>query len=95
MFSIFIKIFINIYIVLNFNTMFSRSDNKDSTTTSMESFEKLGAIKINETDHFVFFNLRNQTTQKDIFLSDDLEPYIDIYFQQITNDWYKNPGFAT
>ena len=46
----------------------------------MESFDKLGKININETNHFVFYNLRNQTTQRDIMLTKELEPYIDIAY---------------
>lgn len=75
-----IKFFIYVYVILNFNTMFSRTANTNSSIDSMESFEKFGKVNINETDHFVMYNFRNQTTKEDIMLSAELDPYIDIFF---------------
>ena len=80
LFSIIIKLFINIYVLLNFNTMFMRNANVNSSISSMESFEKFGKVNVNETDHFVIYNKRNQTTEKDIMLVKDLKNYIRIYF---------------
>lgn len=61
--------------------MFTLNANTNSSIGSMESLEKFGKVNINETDHFVFYNLRGQMDQKDIFLSDKLDPYIDVFFQ--------------
>jgi hypothetical protein len=57
----------------------------------MESFDKIGAVNINETNHFVFYNLRNQSDGRDIFLTEALEPYIDVFYQQVTDDWVSVP----
>jgi hypothetical protein len=60
---------------------------------SIESFEKLGTINVNETEHFVFYNLRDQMgSQKPIYLSEELSTYVDIYFTQVSDDWNKVVG---
>ena len=59
LFSVCIKFFIYVYVLLNFNTMFSLKANKNTTINSIETFEEIGKINLNETQHFIFYNLRS------------------------------------
>ena len=49
LFSVCIKVFIYVYVILNFHSMFTLKENKNITIKSMEPFEKIGRINLNET----------------------------------------------
>jgi hypothetical protein len=54
-----IKIFINMYIILNFITLMTYNDNKNGTLIAFEEVVDQGKVFVNETGLFVFFVLRN------------------------------------
>ena len=76
--------------------MFSRGANKNSVIASMESYNSLGVVNYNETDHFNFYNLRSSLGEQEaIYLTDELKTYVDVYFQQVEDDFITNPGKNT
>ena len=75
-----IKIFINIYIILNFTTLFTYGDNKNGTLVGFEEVMDQGKVMVNSTGLLVYFVLRNQDAMSALWLEDAPE-YVDIYFQ--------------
>ena len=75
-----IKIFINIYIILNFTTLFTYGDNKNGTLIGFEEVMDQGKVMVNNTELLVYFVLRNQDAMSALWLKDAPE-YVDIYFQ--------------
>ena len=89
-----IKIFINIYIILNFTTLFTYGDNKNGTLIGFEEVMDQGKVMVNNTELLVYFVLRNQDAMSALWLKDAPE-YVDIYFQQANDDWLKVSGKNT
>jgi len=54
-----IKIFINVYILLNFTTLFTYGDNKNGTLVGFEEVTDQGKVFVNGTRLLVYFVLRN------------------------------------
>jgi hypothetical protein len=54
-----IKIFINIYIILNFVTLFTNADNKNGILNAFEEVNTQGTVMVNETGLLVYYVLRN------------------------------------
>lgn len=54
-----IKIFINVYIILNFTTLFTYGDNKNGTLVGFEDVNDQGKIFVNETGLLLYFVARN------------------------------------
>lgn len=92
--SVFITFAIRIYVLINFKILIFMEQNKNSSVESLETIEQLGTVNYNETDHFVFYVLTNQITKKPIML-EDTKRYLDIYYEQINNDWITKPGTNT
>ena len=90
-----IKIFINVYIVLNFTTLFSYGDNKNGTLVGFEDVNDQGKIWVNETSLLLYFVARNQQKMSGLWLNDDTRSYVDIFFNQVSDDWNSNPGSNT
>ena len=77
--SVGIKIFINVYIILNFTTLFTYGDNKNGTLVGFEEVMDQGKVWVNDTNLLVYFVLRNQDDMRALWLKDSKE-YVDIYF---------------
>jgi hypothetical protein len=90
-----IKIFINVYIILNFITLFSYGDNKNGTLNAFEDVNEQGTIYVNQTSLLVYYVLRNQDDMSALKLNDNTSSYVDIFFYQQNDDWNSNPGFNT
>ena len=54
-----IKIFINMYILLNFTTLMTYNDNKNGTLIAFEEVTDQGKVFVNDTGLLVYFVLRN------------------------------------
>ena len=90
-----IKIFINIYILLNFTTLFLYRDNKNGTLVGFKEVAEQGKVFVDETGLLVYFVLRNQDQMSGLWLNDDTRSYLDIFFVQQNDDWNSNPGQNT
>lgn len=58
--SLGIKLFINVYIVLNFVTLLTYGNNKNNTLNGFEKVTELGTVTTNTTDTTVYYVMRNQ-----------------------------------
>ena len=94
-FSIFIKVFIYMYIGLTFKQLLYMDANKNGSTRSTSPIEELGTVYYMESGLRVFYVMRRQMTGKPLLLTEELKSYLDMYYLQITNDWNINPGFNT
>jgi hypothetical protein len=54
-FSIWIKLFIYVYIILTFQTMFTKKANRNSTIASIESIESLGEEDYDKMGLLIYF----------------------------------------
>ena len=79
-FSIFIKIFLKIYIVLNFVTMFWHKANINGSFDGTSPMEELGRVNINETETVLFYVLSNQKDDSPVYLGKETSQFIDIYY---------------
>ena len=55
-------------------------DNKNETATKFETIEELGIVNYNETDWFVFFNLKHLIPDRSLIFTHEVKSYIDIHF---------------
>ena len=106
--SLFIKIVIYIYVIFNFKKLIFGEADKNSTLISLENLKDMGLVNYNTTSHQAIYVLRHQMGRA-LYLNNtyddsgdvkkkgnnDRDQYIDIYFNQVSNDWYKNPGSNT
>jgi hypothetical protein len=89
-----IKIFINVYILLNFTTLFTYGDNKNGTLVGFQEVMDQGKVMVNDTSLLVYFVLRNQDEMSALWLNQTKE-YVDVYFTQTNDDWLKVKGKNT
>ena len=79
-FSILIKVFIYVYVLLNFVTLFTYGANKNFTLNGYTPVMDLGKVYLNQTDTTVYYVMRNQVGWSALWLGDELRRYVDIYF---------------
>lgn len=66
------------------------SDDKNSTQFGLLDIDNLGTVNLNETNLMNFYILRKQTpADKQLFLTPELETYIEVSIKQSLVDWYK------
>ena len=83
--SIFIKMFIRVYVLLTFKSLIFLEENSTSSIESMEI--EIPKVNFNTTDLFIFNEIHVQSTGVPIKVSSELKSYVDIYFEQIFNKW--------
>ena len=83
--SIIIKIFIRIYILLTLKSLLFLEENTNTTIESMEL--EVPTVNYNKTDLFIFSSIKMQKSQKPVKIDNELRSYIDIFFEQIYNDY--------
>ena len=87
-FSIFIRLAMTIYVGMNFKKMLWHEDDSNFTEVNTLDLDQYGVKDFSETDMFMFHVIRKQKSGA-LFLSEDLERYIDISYMQISKDYFK------
>ena len=94
-FSIFIQLFIHIYIAITFKQLLWKDANTNSTISSVQDIKSLGKVYYEESGHRVFYTMKKQISKKALKIGDGMTKYLDIYFSQVENDWETVPGKNT
>ena len=62
-----------------------------NSTSAVESMEtEVPMVSYNSTDLFVFNEIHKQKSGDPIPIDAELKTYVDIYFEQITNNWTED-----
>ena len=85
--SIFIRLAMAVYVVMNFKKMLLNEDDSNFTEVNSLNLDEYGAKPFNETEMMMFHVIRKQKTGQ-LFLTEELKRFIDIRYVQITKDYY-------
>ena len=80
-----------VYVLMNLKKLVFKEENSYSTQQGLLEYDKLPPIKFDETDMVIFHTLKKQSMPDDELdiESEDFRQYIDMWYSQSEDDWYK------